>query len=192
MLSANTSPHVCDVIFEKTFLWRTNSLKLLLMVSCTSRNCGTFGCNRSSHCAFCSEQWQCEILLQIKVLGGGSRICRKGHPPRSRDVNSQCSYVSLKLYVKMKELVPLGGARRVRSPLDPPLFTYFPLCDWFRFHPDNYIGLRLCNLIWLKVCWSKSIVYRKLLNKSWFALTCIQFKTDTSRQNYDKKQTTIH
>ena len=52
---------------------------------------------------------------------GGSRISRRGGVDLvGRGVDSQGGYVSKILYVKMKELGPLGGARQAR-PLDPPM-----------------------------------------------------------------------
>ena len=54
---------------------------------------------------------------------GGSRISRRGGVDLvGGGVDSRGSYVSKILYVKMKELGPLGGgARRARPPLDPPM-----------------------------------------------------------------------
>ena len=48
------------------------------------------------------------------VGGGGVDLVGGG-------VDSRGSYVSKILYVKMKELGPLGGARAGRAPLDPPM-----------------------------------------------------------------------
>ena len=47
-------------------------------------------------------------------VGGGVDLVGGG-------VDSQGSYVSKILYVKMKELGPLGGARAGHTPLDPPM-----------------------------------------------------------------------
>ena len=54
-------------------------------------------------------------------VGGGVDLVGGG-------VDSRGSYVSKILYVKMKELGPLGGARAGRAPLDPPMTT-FGLCS---------------------------------------------------------------
>ena len=40
-------------------------------------------------------------------------------------VDSQGSYISKILYVKTKELGPLGGAHAGRAPLDPPMHFIF-------------------------------------------------------------------
>ena len=42
-------------------------------------------------------------------------------PPTGGGVDSRGGYVSKILYVKTKELGPLGGARAGRTPLDPPM-----------------------------------------------------------------------
>ena len=46
-----------------------------------------------------------------------------GRQPRRGGANSRGGYVSKKLYVKTKELGPLGGACQ-RHPLDPPMHLY--------------------------------------------------------------------
>ena len=55
-------------------------------------------------------------------FSGGSRISRRGGAVDlvAGGVDSRGSYVSKILYVKMKELGPLGGACTRRAPLDPP------------------------------------------------------------------------
>ena len=56
------------------------------------------------------------------VYSGGSRISHRGGVDLvGGGVDSQGGYVSKILYVKMKELGPLGGARAGRVPLDPPM-----------------------------------------------------------------------
>ena len=45
----------------------------------------------------------------VDLVGGGA--------------DSRGSYISKILYVKTKELGPLGGARAGRAPLDPPMKT---------------------------------------------------------------------
>ena len=49
-------------------------------------------------------------------VGGGMDLVGGG-------VDSRGGYVSKILYVKMKELGPLGGAHAGRAPLDPPMIA---------------------------------------------------------------------
>ena len=50
-------------------------------------------------------------------------------------VDSRGSYVSKILYVKTKELGPLGGACAGRAPLDPPMFTE----TWSLLHTNTHV-----------------------------------------------------
>ena len=55
-------------------------------------------------------------------ISGGSRISRRGGVDLvGGGVDSRGGYVLKILYVKTKELGPLGGARAGRAPLDPPM-----------------------------------------------------------------------
>ena len=60
-------------------------------------------------------------------VSGGSRISRRGGVDLvGRGVDSRGGYISKILYVKMKELGPLGGgACRARPPLDPPMYVFY-------------------------------------------------------------------
>ena len=56
------------------------------------------------------------------LYSGGSRISHGGGMDLvGGGVDSQGGYVLKILYVKMKELGPLGGACAGRAPLDPPM-----------------------------------------------------------------------
>ena len=57
------------------------------------------------------------------IISGGSRIsCRGGVHPLG-GVDLRCGCFSVKMYVKMKELGPIGGGVRPARPppLDPPM-----------------------------------------------------------------------
>ena len=60
---------------------------------------------------------------QAKPISGGSRICRRGGVDLvGGGVDSRGGYVLKILYVKTKELGPLGGGRVPGTPpLDPPM-----------------------------------------------------------------------
>ena len=66
-------------------------------------------------------------------VGGGVDLVGGG-------VDSRGGYVSKILYVKTKELGPLGGARAGRPPLDPPML----LLPYSR--QDNYLNLYIFGL----------------------------------------------
>ena len=46
-----------------------------------------------------------------------------GRRPRRRSIDSRGGYISKILYVETKESGPLGGVRRARPRLDPPMMT---------------------------------------------------------------------
>ena len=54
-------------------------------------------------------------------VGGGVDLVGGG-------VDSRGGYISKILYVKTKELGPLGGARAGRAPLDPPMVWSIGTC----------------------------------------------------------------
>ena len=66
------------------------------------------------------------IGYKVLVISGGSRISRRGGGVDlvGGDVDSRGSYVLKILYVKTKELGPLGGAHPAR-PLDPPMVIIY-------------------------------------------------------------------
>ena len=65
------------------------------------------------------------FLLLLTHTSGGSKISRRrGVDLVGEGVDSRGSYISKILYVKTKELGPLGGARAGRAPLDPPMHTH--------------------------------------------------------------------
>ena len=64
-----------------------------------------------------------KIILQFKfytIYSGGSRISHWGGVDPLGGANLRRVHFLAKMYVKMKEIDPVGGARR-RRPLDPPM-----------------------------------------------------------------------
>ena len=59
---------------------------------------------------YCRYQWR----IQDFPWGGG-------RGPVRRDVDTRQEHFLAKMYVKMKELGPVGGVRPVRPPPDPPM-----------------------------------------------------------------------
>ena len=74
-----------------------------------------------------------QSTLEMYYSSGGSRISPGGGVDLvGGGVDSRGGYVSKILYVKTKELGPLGGARRARPPLDPPMYSTKDYNTWLR------------------------------------------------------------
>ena len=72
---------------------------------------------RGKRCHFCTMypvQWR----IQDFPLGGGRQPVGGGG-----GANLQCVHFSAKMYAKMKEIDPVGGARAAAPPLDPPMLS---------------------------------------------------------------------
>ena len=82
-----------------------------------------------------------KCVASSALFSGGSRISRRGGGVDlvGGGVDSRGSYISKFLYVKTKELGPLGGARAGRGPLDPPML--FMTLLWGFFFRQRGIGL---------------------------------------------------
>ena len=57
-----------------------------------------------------------ETLVYVLVISGGSRISLRGCAPVRGGVDLRCGHFSPKMYEKMKELGPVGGACSGHAP----------------------------------------------------------------------------
>ena len=85
----------------------------------------------------------------LSKCSGGSRISRRGGVWTSQGgVDSRGGYISKILYVKTKEFEPLGGVRRARHPLDPPMkWEGISIND----SSENYVNEYLASLLFINI-----------------------------------------
>ena len=71
--------------------------------------------NRSLQLLF-YERTTSECANNSTACSGGSRISHGGCAPIRGGMDLRCGHFLVKMYVKMKELGPMGGVRRARPP----------------------------------------------------------------------------